>query len=146
MATTPRLGWESRHDWLFVGSTSHFPRAMKASRDRIGQHRFSRALLRKIQDRLGNLLCRAHVSSSEAASLLIQELGSIVSQIGPGRRFAGSIWSELAIKFETVGDGRARRRGPCGLSIRSRPYSLWSSFFRSDILSIASPHCRLMAD
>src|ERR1700730_8217383 len=23
LATTPRLGWESRHDWLFVGSTSH---------------------------------------------------------------------------------------------------------------------------
>src|SRR3984893_3896404 len=76
LATTPRLGWESRHDWLFVGSTSHCSASDESvpRPNRSTQHWFSRALLRKIQDRLSNILCRARVSSSEAASLLIQEV------------------------------------------------------------------------
>src|ERR1700680_2911129 len=89
MGTTPRLGWESRHDWLFVGSTSHCfasdERVPRPNRSR--QHWFSRALLRKIQDRLGKILCRARVSSSEAASLLIQEVRK--------HHFANRSWAAL---------------------------------------------------
>jgi penicillin-binding protein 1A len=89
MGTTPRRGWESRHDWLFVGSTSHCSASDESVPRPNGsrQHWFSRALLRKIQDRLGKILCHARVSSSEAASLLIQEVRK--------HHFANRSWAAL---------------------------------------------------